>query len=112
MNMRKRICLSSTTALIILAMTPNASYADAAMDACIQAFVAERIPKDRTIKIRKFSGSNPSTAAERITLTAKGAKSGTEIASATCIVSDGGASISLHETQDSTAATASAKLSR
>jgi hypothetical protein len=102
MKTRKLISISATTSLAILAVAPSATYADAAMDACIEAFVAERVPKDRAVRVRKLSGSNAyTTGTQRITLTAKGSKSGKEIASATCIVSDRGDSVSLQDTQES-----------
>jgi hypothetical protein len=102
MKTRKLISISATATLAIVAVAPSATYADAAMDACIEAFVAERVPKDRAVRVRKLSGSNAyTTGTQRITLTAKGSKSGKQIASATCVVSDRGDSVSLQDTQES-----------
>jgi hypothetical protein len=108
MKTRKLISISATAALAIVAVAPSATYADAAMDACIEAFVAERVPKDRAVRVRKLSGSNAhTTGTQRITLTAKGSKSGTEIASATCVVSDRGDSVLLQDTRESSTLAAS-----
>lgn len=99
--MKSRSVLSiATFASILAGLTPMTIHADSAMDACIEAFVAERVPKDRAIKIRKLEGSSVSFAApqsDRITLTASGAKSGIRIASATCVVTQGGDSIALYD---------------
>lgn len=101
--MKSRTILSiSTLASIFAGLTPMTIHADSAMDACIKAFVEERVPKDRAIKIRKLTGSSTSGAAPqsgRITLTASGAKSGTRIASATCVVTGDGDSIALYDAQ-------------
>ena len=101
--MKSRTVLSiCTLASIFAGLTPMTIHADSAMDACIKAFVEERVPKDRAIKIRKLSGSSTSVAAPqsgRITLTASGAKSGTRIASATCVVTEGGDSVALYDAQ-------------
>lgn len=99
--MKSRTVLSiSVLASIFAGLTPMAIHADSAMDACIKAFVEERVPKDRAIKIRKLSGPSTSVATPqsgRITLTASGAKSGTRIASATCVVTEGGDSVELYD---------------
>lgn len=101
--MKPRTALSILScAAILSSLAPMTSHADSAMDACIKAFVEERVPKDRTIKIRKREGSSTAMLAphsRRITLTATGAKSGTRIASATCVVGDGDDSIALYDTQ-------------
>jgi hypothetical protein len=101
--MKSRTVLSiSTLALIFAGLTPMTIHADSAMDACIKAFVEQRVPKDRAIKIRKFAGPSSLVAtpqSERITLTASGAKSGTPIASAKCVVTDGGDSVALYDAQ-------------
>jgi hypothetical protein len=101
--MKSRTVLSiSTLASILAGLTPMQIHADPAMDACIKAFVEERVPKDRAIKIRKLEGPSTSLVASqsgRITLTASGAKSGTRIASATCVVSEDGDSVALYDAQ-------------
>jgi hypothetical protein len=101
--MKSRTVLSIFAfASILSSLAPIASQADSEMDACIEAFVADRVPKDRAIKIRKLEGSSPSMLAphsRRITVTATGAKSGTRIASASCVVSERDGSIALVDIQ-------------
>jgi hypothetical protein len=98
--MKARVFLSiATFATICAAAAPTAVHAESAMDACIKAFVEERVPKDRPIKIRKLQGVSTSSGSQsgRITLTANGAKSGAQIASASCVVSNSGESVALHD---------------
>jgi hypothetical protein len=87
-------------ALITISVIPTTLHAETAMDACIKAFVEERLPKDRAIKVRKLGSSSAVSSSShegRIKLKANGAKSGTEIASATCVVTQGGVSIAMYE---------------
>ena len=104
MSMRTLLPTTSAAVLLILSAAP-AAHADAAMDACIDAFVAEHVPKDRKLKIRRVGPFNTSaTGEERITLTAKGARSGTPLASATCIVNGDGSSVTLADASTTVAA--------
>jgi len=92
--------VATTAATLAFSATPAVTHADAVMDACIEAFVAQRVPKDRPVRVRKFGAASPYYGApteQKITLTAKGAKSGTQIASATCIASADGKSVSLQD---------------
>jgi hypothetical protein len=104
MSMRTLLPITSATMLLMLGAGP-AAHADAAMEACIDAFVAEHVPKDRKLKIRRVGPFNTSaTREERITLTAKGARSGTPLAAATCIVSGDGSSVTLQAGSPTTVA--------
>ena len=109
MKSRNVLSISSAFATLLIATAPSASYADATMDACIEAFVAEHVPKDRKVRVRTYrsTGSYGSPASERILLNAKGAKSGTQIAAATCIVD--GSSISLESTSEPTTVASTAR---
>jgi hypothetical protein len=109
MKSRKILSISSALATLLIAAAPSASYADAAMDACIEAFVAEHVPKDRKVRVRTYrsAGAYPSPSSGRILLNAKGAKSGTQIAAATCIVD--GSSISLESASEPTKVASSAR---
>ena len=102
MKSRNVLSISSPFATLLIAATPSPSYADSGMDACIEAFVAEHVPKDRTVRVRTYrsAGAYASGPSGRITLNAKGARSGTQIAAATCIVD--GSSISLESTSEPT----------
>lgn len=106
MTMRSVLKSSAVTLLTMCAVFP--ANADPAMDACIDAFVAEHVPKGRAVKIRKLgaSASGWTKREERILLTAKGARSGTSIAAATCLVSGDGETIALHEHAATVAANA------
>ena len=102
MKSRNVLSISSAFATLLIAATPSASYADSAMDACIEAFVAEHVPKDRTVRVRTYrsAGAYANGPSARIFLNAKGARSGTQIAAATWIVD--GSSISLECARGST----------
>lgn len=103
--MTLRTVLKISSATLLLTCGAVAAHADQAMDACIDAFVSEHVPKDRALKIRKVgSYAAPTKRGERITLTAKGARSGAAIAEATCVVS--GDSVELYEHSATIAANA------
>jgi|GEM_PF-1598717 hypothetical protein len=95
--MNKRVLSLVSTTAVALALGTPAARADDVMNACIDAFVAQHVPKDRTVRIRKIDATSPFTGvrAQRITLEAKGARSGKTFAAATCIVSSDGKSVML-----------------
>jgi hypothetical protein len=90
----------SIAATLALAAAPLTSEADArseaAMTTCIDLFVAANLPKEQPIVIRKVESEPGQRRAERITLTARGAKSGRQIARATCTVDRDGQVIALN----------------
>lgn len=96
MTTRTFLKISSATLFVMCAAVP--AHADPAMDACIDTFVAEHVPKDRALKIRKLGSTSAASAKreERVLLTAKGARSGTSIATAICVVSGDGQSVALY----------------
>lgn len=101
--MKSRTVFAASVAITTLALTlATPSRADSAMDACIDAFVSEHVPKDRTVKVRKYRSTGSFAAARtgRILLSAKGAKSGTMIASASCSVD--GSTVSLDSGTEAT----------
>jgi len=105
MTMRARLSITSAALLLTLSAAP-AAHADPAMNACIDAFVAKHVP-DRRLKIRRVGPLNTASSAtreERITLTAKGARSGTRLATATCIVNGDGSSVTLADAPTTVAA--------
>ncbi len=102
MSQRTVMKISCATLLLMCAAMP--ARADSAMDACIDAFVAEHVPKDRTVKIRKLGTSQAIKGEERILLTAKGARSGTSIAAAKCVVSSDGENVALYDERTTIAA--------
>jgi hypothetical protein len=116
MNSRTALTILSCSAVLTLAAAPLSGYAgsDPTMDACIEAFIAERVPKNRALTIRKIDLTNSfysQARTQRITLTATGKNSGTKFASAVCIVDESGDSVSLLEAGHDTtlAQSASAK---
>lgn len=96
MNVRKTTAMIGT---LMLAATPLASYAgpNQALDACVKSFVETYIPKDRVVRVRKhqppsgtFDILNYRKDVYTIALSARGARSGKEIAQARCVASKRG----------------------
>jgi hypothetical protein len=94
--------LSLIAASLVLA-APFATQAhnyDAAMDSCIDAFVASSVPKDHPVRVRKDDGVNSPISiharAYKIVVSAKGVESGKYLARGTCIVDRSGAVIALN----------------
>src|SRR5262245_47481199 len=81
------LSVATTVALLALPAASRAD-ADAAMDACVQAFVDATVPKDHPVTVRRIEkAESPLTAhdrAYRIVLMATGAKSGKSFGRATC----------------------------
>jgi guanyl-specific ribonuclease Sa len=95
MKSRKTIALS-TMATLAIAAAPMTSHADNALNACINAFIDQHVPKDRELIVRKIDATGPfSTSRSKIQLSARGARSGEQIALATCIVD--GSTVSILE---------------
>jgi len=76
------------------------AHSDAAMDACINAFVSTSIEKERPYTVHKNeSAASPldqHARAYRIALTATGKTSGKKVAKATCVVDRSGVVLSLN----------------
>jgi len=89
----------ATVALAAPFATQAHDYA-AAMDSCIDAFVASSVPKAHPVKVRKDGGvNNPLSAHARsykIVVTAKGMESGKYVARGTCIIDSSGAVVELN----------------
>jgi hypothetical protein len=97
---RKSILAVTTLALL---GSPLASYADAAdqaLDACVQAFVAAKLPKGQPVVVdKRNSASGPldiQTRTYRIVLTATGTSSGRQVAKSTCVANRAGQVIALN----------------
>ena len=82
-----------------LAQAEVAHY-DAAMDACISAFVSSSLEKERPYTVQKQESTTTpldlQARAYRISLTATGKTSGRKVAKATCIVDRDGVVLSLN----------------
>lgn len=89
-NRRTRIVAALVTALLPLSAVPTLAHADAAMDACIKAFVNANLEKERPVKVRRVEMLNspiyPRSSANTILLTARTKHGRQEIARATCVV--------------------------
>lgn len=88
--------LSIAAATLLLAM-PVASQAhdyDAAMDACIKAFVAAKVPQGHPVTVRKEESATSPVGLDavgyKIIVSAKGVESGKYIARGTCVVDRSG----------------------
>lgn len=98
------IAKSLSLAVAALALgAPFASQAgtyDAAMDSCISAFVADSLPKEQPVKVRKeeavTSPISIHSRAYKIMVSAKGVQSGKYLARGTCIVDRTGQVVALN----------------
>ena len=93
-----------------LASQADVAHTDVAMDACVNAFVASSLEKERPYTVRKQdTATTPldlQARAYRISLTATGKHSGKKFAKATCIVDRDGVVLSLNGKPYSSAAVA------
>ena len=92
--------VSIAASMTLLVPSASRADADAAMDACVQAFVSANLPKDQPISVRKIDTIDGPLAAQdrayRILLTATGKTSGKKLARATCIVDRDGQIIAMN----------------
>jgi hypothetical protein len=91
--------VAATTLLIAPATSQAAAY-QKAMDACMTTFVSEHLPEGHPVKIVKRTravgfGQGVDTS-RNITVSAKGTQSGASYGSATCVVDQDGALVSLY----------------
>jgi hypothetical protein len=98
-----RLLLVALTALVAAPLLSQADAAtasdpDAAMDACVQAFVSASLEKQRsyTVETRDAIPLSQLPSTYRIQLTAKGKQSGKQLARATCIVNPSGVVLTLN----------------
>lgn len=81
--------LLSLAACAPLLAAPLTVHADAAMDACIEAFISSTLPEDQPVQVRKNSNRDRPLAAyastQQIELTARISRTGEQVAAATCI---------------------------
>lgn len=95
--MKARMTLAMAGTLVLVA-TPLAAYAGSnqALDACVKSFVANYIPKDRVVRVYKHRPApGPlalmhDKATYTIALSARGKRSGQEIAQARCVANTRG----------------------
>ncbi|WP_116809958.1 hypothetical protein [Steroidobacter cummioxidans] len=96
----KSLSFAAATCALAAPLASQAHNDDAAMDSCINAFVASSLPKEQPVRIKKDEGAiNPLSIharAYKIVVSAKGVESGKYIARGTCIVDRSGAVIALN----------------
>ncbi|MFC4310126.1 hypothetical protein ACFPN2_13630 [Steroidobacter flavus] len=99
-RLAKSISLAAATLALAAPFATQAHDYDAAMDSCINAFVASSLPKEQPVRIKKEDAVNSPisihTRAYKIVVSAKGMESGKNIARGTCIVDRSGAVIALN----------------
>ena len=96
MNARSTLAIVGT---LMFAATPLASLAGPrqALDACVKSFVETYVPKDRVVRVHRQQPAvtplgilNGGKSTYTIALSARGARSGKEIAQARCVASTRG----------------------
>jgi hypothetical protein len=90
----------AATTLLIAPVTGQAAAYQKAMDTCVTTFVSEHLPEGHPVKIVKRTravgfGQGVETS-RTLTVSAKGRKSGASYGSATCVVDQDGALVSLY----------------
>ena len=99
-RLARSFALAVATVACAAPMASQAHNYDAAMDTCIDAFVASSLPKEQPIKVRKreLVGSplGIHSRAYKVVLSAKGTDSGKYLARGTCIVDRSGRVVALN----------------
>ncbi|WP_129641588.1 hypothetical protein [Peristeroidobacter agariperforans] len=99
-TLSKSLSIAAATIAFAAPFATQAHNYDAAMDSCINAFVASSLPKEQPVKVRKEDGINSPLSvhsrAYKIVVTAKGVESGKYFARGTCIVDRSGAVVALN----------------
>jgi hypothetical protein len=96
----KSLSIAAATVALAAPFATQAHNDDAAMDSCINAFVAASLPKEQPVKVKKDNGvASPlsiHSRAYKIVVSAKGVESGKYLARGSCIVDRSGAVIALN----------------
>lgn len=100
-KLTKTLSIAVTTVLMAAPFTSYAGNDDAAMDACINAFVASNLPKEQPVKAvhKEAVAASPISIharAYKIVVSATGVESGKRLARGTCIVNRDGEVIALN----------------
>lgn len=99
-KLSKSLSIVAATVMLAAPFTSQAANDDAAMDACINAFLSQNLPKEQPVKeVRKeevaASPISIHARAYKIVVSATGVESGKRIARGTCTVSRSGEVIAL-----------------
>ena len=96
----RNVLIAALMPLFAAPLASHADVADPAMDACVNAFVASSLEKERPYTVQtQDSVTTPldlQARAYRISLTATGKHSGKKVAKATCVVDRDGVVLSLN----------------
>jgi len=96
----KTLSIAAATVALAVPFATQAHNYDAAMDACINAFVSENLPKEQRVKVQKEEVADSPLSihsrAYKIVVSAKGVESGKYLARGTCVVDRSGAVIALN----------------
>jgi len=100
MNAVSRTCTVIVSALLFAAPVLSHANEDAAMNACVKAFVSSSLEKERPFTVKTEESVNSAldqhARAYRIALKATGKNSGKQVAKATCVVDRSGVVLSLN----------------
>ena len=98
-KLAQSLSIAAATVLMAVPFTSHAGNDDAAMDACISAFVAANLPKEQPVSVRKEeAAASPISIharAYKIVVSATGVESGKRLARGTCIVNRSGEVVAL-----------------
>lgn len=90
----KSLSIAAATVALATPFTSQAHDHDAAMDSCINAFIAANLPKEQPVMVRKEAAADSPISlysrAYKIVVTAKSVNSGKRLARGTCIVDRSG----------------------
>jgi hypothetical protein len=99
-KLSKSLSIAAATVMLAVPFTSHAAKDDAAMDACINAFVSANLPKEQPVTVRKeevaASPISVHARAYKIVVSATGVESGKRLARGTCIVNRDGQVIALN----------------
>lgn len=99
-KLTKSLSIAAATMLLAAPFTSQAGTDDAAMDACINAFVAANLPKEQPVTVRKeevaASPISIHARAYKIIVSATGVESGKRLARGTCLVNRAGQVVALN----------------
>jgi hypothetical protein len=100
-KLSKSLSIAAATVMLAVPFVSQAANDDAAMDACINAFVSQNLPKEQPVKAvhKQDVAASPISIharAYKIVVSATGVESGKRLARGTCIVNRSGEVIALN----------------
>ncbi len=99
-KLTKSLSIAAATVMLAAPFTSHAGAEDAAMDACINAFVSANLPKEQPVKVRKEeAAASPVSVHARsykIIVSGTGVESGKRLFRGTCIVNRAGEVVALN----------------